>query len=132
MLFSSFVPSMLFGLEVGIFFICLEFRIKIKLLKIYTSLEEPHLIIWETFVAYCEEPFENLSSPQNKSESENIYRVRVKADDYYLGAYSEKDWQVLSLTHPMSQRNILCYVKRDSDQGRKLKPVLYGRKDAVP
>lgn len=100
--------------------------------NLYFTSEEPHLIIWETFVAYCEEPFENLSSPQNKSQSENIYRVRVKADDYYLGAYSEKDWQALSLTHPMSQRNILCYVKRDSDQGRKLKPVLYGRKDAVP
>ena len=35
---QQFVPSMLFGLEVEIFYICLVFRIKIKLLKIYTSL----------------------------------------------------------------------------------------------
>ena len=73
-----------------------------------------------------------MTSSEAKLSSEAIYRVRVKADGYYIDNYNEKDWQALDLTHPKSQKNISAYVQRDSEQGKKLRPILYGRKDAVP
>ena len=100
--------------------------------SLYFTSEDPHRIIWETFVAYCDEPFEALSSSESQPSSEAIYRVRVIADGYYIDNYNEKDWQALNLTHPKSQKNIFAYVLRDSEQGKKLRPILYGKKNSVP
>ena len=130
---QQFRPIDVIKVRDGEFLYMLGFQDENEQIKsLYFTSEDPHRIIWETFVAYCDEPFEALTSSEAQLSSEAIYRVRVKADGYYIDNYNEKDWQALNLTHPKSQKNISAYVQRDSEQGKKLRPILYGRKDAVP
>jgi len=103
-----------------------------KFTKLYFTDQKPHAIIWEALVAYCDEPFKTLNSSKDPLLNEGTYRVYAKADGYYSGAYDEREWQAIKLTYPNDDTNILAYVKRNSEQGKKMRPFLYAREDSVP
>ncbi len=103
-----------------------------KFTKLYFTEEKPHAIIWEALVAYCDEPFETLNSSKDPLLNEGTYRVYAKADGYYSGIYEEKEWQAIELSYPNTDKNILAYVQRNSEQAEKMKPLLNKRESSVP
>lgn len=100
--------------------------------NIYFTHEEPHHIIWETFVAYGDGPFDALNSPAEGPEEIGSYRVYAQADGYYEGNYKKEVWQSIRLSYPSSDKQISAYVKRDSPQAEKLKSLLKIREGKVP
>ena len=100
--------------------------------NIYFTHEEPHHIIWETFVAYGDGPFDALDSPAEGPEEIGSYRVYAQADGYYEGNYKKEVWQSIRLSYPSSDKQISAYVKRDSPQAEKLKSLLKIREGKVP
>lgn len=100
--------------------------------NVYFTHEEPHHIIWETFVAYGDGPFDLLDSSTEGPKDTGNYRVYVRADSYYDVNYDKKFWQSIRLSHPSSEKQIDAYVKRESSQAKKLEPLLYKREGTVP
>ena len=103
-----------------------------KMSSIYFTSEEPHHIIWEAFVAYGDGPYDALDSPNEGPEEIGSYRVYAEADGYYEGNYEKEVWQSIRLSYPSSDKQISAYVKRESTQAEKLKPLLNKRKGKVP
>jgi len=103
-----------------------------KMASVYFTPEEPHHIIWEAFVAYGDGPYDALDSPTEGPEEIGSYRVYAEADGYYEGNYEKEVWQSIRLSYPSSDKQIGAYVKRDSTQAEKLKPLLEIREGKVP
>ncbi|MED5471303.1 MAG: hypothetical protein VX577_06125 [Verrucomicrobiota bacterium] len=103
-----------------------------KMASVYFTPEEPHHIIWEAFVAYGDGPYDALDSPTEGPEEIGSYRVYAEADGYYEGNYEKEVWQSIRLSYPSSDKQISAYVKRESTQAEKLKPLLNKRKGKVP
>ncbi|MDG1854905.1 MAG: hypothetical protein P8I97_12135 [Verrucomicrobiales bacterium] len=100
--------------------------------SIYFTPDEPNHIIWEAFVAYCDGPFDELDSSDEGSKDAGAYRVYAQAYHDYEGNYDEESWQSIRLSYRSSDKQISAYVKRDSPQAKKLKPLLNKREGRVP
>ena len=103
-----------------------------RIANIYFTPEEPHYIIWETFVAYGDGPFDALGSSTEGPKDTGVYRVYAQAYHGYEVNFDEESWQSIRLSHPSSEKQIDAYVKRDSPQAEKLKPLLNKREGTVP
>jgi hypothetical protein len=69
---------------------------------------------WETYVGYCEVPWEKLA--ELRPTSPTLMRVRLAPDDYYNYAFSDTgQWQCFRLTSLRDEYHIYGYVRRGTN-----------------
>lgn len=76
---------------------------------------------WDSYVGYCEIPWDELKVQQPKAET-LVRAVRRKSEYYNLG-FSSDEWQSFELRYPNSDEILIGYAKRNSALIHQLLPI---------
>ena len=87
-----------------------------------------YLIDWETSTGYQEMPLETYKATMPSEP--HLFRIYMKADNYYNHGFSELDWQCVALYYPGRDFHLYGYISRTSLEGRTLLPLVEAGRSA--
>ncbi len=70
-----------------------------------------YLVDWESFVAYCEIPWEKFQ--QDRPTDRFVVRVLASLGDYFNNGYEDSDWACLKLEDAARNQSVYGYIKLD-------------------
>jgi len=81
-----------------------------------------YLVDWESFVAYCEIPWEKFQ--QDRPTDRFVVRVLASLGDYFNNGYEDSDWACLKLEDAARNQSVYGYIMLDDPLLEEVRRVL--------